>query len=51
MPFKRVTAHSELDAALAEPGLVEVVLDRPRNVELHRQVFEQVEHALARTRA
>ena len=50
MPFRRVTAHTELDTALAEPGLVEVVLDRPRNVELHRQAFAQVEHALAHTR-
>jgi 2-succinyl-5-enolpyruvyl-6-hydroxy-3-cyclohexene-1-carboxylate synthase len=46
LPFTRVTSHRELDAALEGPGLVEVVLDRPRNVELHRQVFEQVGKAL-----
>jgi 2-succinyl-5-enolpyruvyl-6-hydroxy-3-cyclohexene-1-carboxylate synthase len=47
LSFTRVTKHGELDAALGGPGLVEVVLDRPRNVELHREVFEQVARALA----
>ena len=46
IPFRRVTSHGQLDAALEEPGLVEVVLDRPRNVELHGQVFERVAHVL-----
>jgi 2-succinyl-5-enolpyruvyl-6-hydroxy-3-cyclohexene-1-carboxylate synthase len=46
MPFRRVSSHGELDAALEEPGMVEVVLDRPRNVELHRQVFERVAEAI-----
>ncbi len=45
--FTRVSSHGELDAALEGPGLVEVVLDRPRNVELHRQVFERVAAAIA----
>jgi 2-succinyl-5-enolpyruvyl-6-hydroxy-3-cyclohexene-1-carboxylate synthase len=49
LPFTRVTAHRELGPALERPGLVEVVLDRPRNVELHRQVFEQVAQALGRS--
>jgi 2-succinyl-5-enolpyruvyl-6-hydroxy-3-cyclohexene-1-carboxylate synthase len=46
LPFRRVTSHGELDAALAGPGLAEVVLDRPRNVELHAQVFERVARAI-----
>ena len=39
--FTRVASYGELPAALARPGLVEVPLDRSRNVELHRQVFER----------
>ena len=50
LPFTRVASHPELDAALERPGMVEVVLDRPRNVELHRQVFERVAEAVAQTR-
>jgi 2-succinyl-5-enolpyruvyl-6-hydroxy-3-cyclohexene-1-carboxylate synthase len=46
LPFKRVASHDQLDAALEEAGIVEVVLDRPRNVELHAQVFERVASAL-----
>jgi 2-succinyl-5-enolpyruvyl-6-hydroxy-3-cyclohexene-1-carboxylate synthase len=46
MPFRQVSSHGELDAALEAPGMVEVVLDRPRNVELHRQVFERVAEAI-----
>jgi 2-succinyl-5-enolpyruvyl-6-hydroxy-3-cyclohexene-1-carboxylate synthase len=46
LPFTRVAAHSDLEAALEGPGLVEVVLDRPRNVELHRQVFDSVAAAI-----
>lgn len=46
VPFRRVSSHGELDAALEGPGMVEVVLDRPRNVELHRQVFERVAEAI-----
>jgi 2-succinyl-5-enolpyruvyl-6-hydroxy-3-cyclohexene-1-carboxylate synthase len=48
LPFSRVTSHGALDAALEGPGLVEIVLDRPRNVALHRQVFEVVEAATRR---
>jgi 2-succinyl-5-enolpyruvyl-6-hydroxy-3-cyclohexene-1-carboxylate synthase len=47
LPFRRVVSHGELDAALEGPGVVEVVLDRPRNVELHAQVFERVAQAVA----
>jgi 2-succinyl-5-enolpyruvyl-6-hydroxy-3-cyclohexene-1-carboxylate synthase len=46
LPFSRVSSHDELDAALEAHGIVEVVLDRPRNVELHRQVFERVAGAI-----
>jgi 2-succinyl-5-enolpyruvyl-6-hydroxy-3-cyclohexene-1-carboxylate synthase len=46
LPFSRVASHGELDAALEKAGLAEVVLDRPRNVELHRQVFERVARSL-----
>jgi 2-succinyl-5-enolpyruvyl-6-hydroxy-3-cyclohexene-1-carboxylate synthase len=42
LPFSRVTSHGQLDAALEAPGLVQIVLDRPRNVALHREVFEHV---------
>jgi 2-succinyl-5-enolpyruvyl-6-hydroxy-3-cyclohexene-1-carboxylate synthase len=47
LPFVRIASRGDLERALAEPGLVEVPLDRPRNVELHRKVFEQVAAALA----
>jgi 2-succinyl-5-enolpyruvyl-6-hydroxy-3-cyclohexene-1-carboxylate synthase len=47
LPFCRVGAHSELAGALARPGLVDVPLDRKRNVELHRQLFERVANAVA----
>ena len=46
LPFTRVTSHGDLEPALARSGLVEVVLDRQRNVELHRQVFERVADAV-----
>jgi 2-succinyl-5-enolpyruvyl-6-hydroxy-3-cyclohexene-1-carboxylate synthase len=42
LPFRRVASHGELDAALEGPGLVQVVLDRPRNVVLHRELFDRV---------
>jgi 2-succinyl-5-enolpyruvyl-6-hydroxy-3-cyclohexene-1-carboxylate synthase len=42
LPFTRVGTHSELESALERPGMVEVVLDRARNVELHAQVFDRV---------
>jgi 2-succinyl-5-enolpyruvyl-6-hydroxy-3-cyclohexene-1-carboxylate synthase len=46
LPFTRVEAHSGLADALAQPGMVEVVLERERNVELHRALFERVSAAL-----
>jgi hypothetical protein len=39
MPFTRVGSYHDLPDALSRPGLVEIPLDRPRNVELHREVF------------
>jgi hypothetical protein len=47
LPFTRVTRHSDLGPALERPGLVEVPLDRARNVELHRTVLARVADALA----
>jgi 2-succinyl-5-enolpyruvyl-6-hydroxy-3-cyclohexene-1-carboxylate synthase len=47
LSFSRVSSHDQLDGALEGPGIVEVVLDRPRNVELHRRVFERVAEAIA----
>jgi 2-succinyl-5-enolpyruvyl-6-hydroxy-3-cyclohexene-1-carboxylate synthase len=46
LPFKRVAVHDQIDDALEDPGLVEVPLDRARNVELHRQVLARVAAAL-----
>jgi 2-succinyl-5-enolpyruvyl-6-hydroxy-3-cyclohexene-1-carboxylate synthase len=46
LPFTRVEAHSALAAALEQPGMIELVLDRERNVELHRALFERVSGAL-----
>ncbi len=48
--FTRVAAYSDLPGALALPGLVEIPLDRARNVELHRELFERAA-AAARTAA
>jgi 2-succinyl-5-enolpyruvyl-6-hydroxy-3-cyclohexene-1-carboxylate synthase len=50
LPFKRVATPGELEGALEGPGLVEVPLDRARNVELHRQAFERVAAALEQHR-
>jgi 2-succinyl-5-enolpyruvyl-6-hydroxy-3-cyclohexene-1-carboxylate synthase len=44
--FTRLSSYGELAAALGAPGLVEVPLDRSRNVELHRELFERVADAL-----
>ena len=46
LPFKRIESLADLDTAIEGPGLVEVPLDRARNVELHRQVFERVAAAV-----
>jgi 2-succinyl-5-enolpyruvyl-6-hydroxy-3-cyclohexene-1-carboxylate synthase len=50
LPFTRVTSHSALDGALESPGMVEVVLDRPRNVTLHSELFEHVKECLLNIR-
>ena len=47
LPFTRIAAYGDLEGALAGPGIVEVPLDRPRNVELHRELFERVARAVA----
>jgi 2-succinyl-5-enolpyruvyl-6-hydroxy-3-cyclohexene-1-carboxylate synthase len=40
--FTRVGRYADLPGALESPGLVEIPLDRTRNVELHRALFERV---------
>jgi 2-succinyl-5-enolpyruvyl-6-hydroxy-3-cyclohexene-1-carboxylate synthase len=45
--FDRIGSQAELAGALARPGLVEVPLDRARNVELHRELFAHVTQAVA----
>jgi 2-succinyl-5-enolpyruvyl-6-hydroxy-3-cyclohexene-1-carboxylate synthase len=47
LPFTRLGSYEELASAIARPGLVEVPLDRKRNVELHRALFERVGEAVA----
>lgn len=44
--FTRLGAYDQLEEALARPGLVEVPLDRKRNVELHRELFAQTTAAV-----
>jgi ketosteroid isomerase-like protein len=44
--FTRLGSYDQLEEALARPGLVEVPLDRRRNVELHRELFARVSEAL-----
>ena len=46
MPFTRLGSYRELPGALSRPGLVEIPLDRARNVELHREVFERASAAV-----
>jgi 2-succinyl-5-enolpyruvyl-6-hydroxy-3-cyclohexene-1-carboxylate synthase len=43
--FTRMGSYADLPGALARPGLVEIPLDRPRNVELHRALFERASAA------
>jgi 2-succinyl-5-enolpyruvyl-6-hydroxy-3-cyclohexene-1-carboxylate synthase len=38
VPFTRVSSHDELREALSSPGLIDVPLDRRRNVDLHREI-------------
>jgi hypothetical protein len=45
-PFTRIASYGDLKAALGGPGLVEVPLERSRNVELHRALFERVASAI-----
>jgi 2-succinyl-5-enolpyruvyl-6-hydroxy-3-cyclohexene-1-carboxylate synthase len=47
LPFHRVARHADLSDALAEPGLIEVPLDRARNVELHRELFARTSDAVS----
>jgi 2-succinyl-5-enolpyruvyl-6-hydroxy-3-cyclohexene-1-carboxylate synthase len=47
LPFTRLQSYAQLEAALTEPGLVEVPLDRARNVELHRELLARVDEAVA----
>jgi hypothetical protein len=42
-----VRGYGDLPAALGEPGLVEVPLSRPRNVDLHRELFARVSAVVA----
>jgi 2-succinyl-5-enolpyruvyl-6-hydroxy-3-cyclohexene-1-carboxylate synthase len=44
--FTRLGSYDQLAEALARPGLVEVPLDRQRNVELHRELFAQTAAAV-----
>jgi 2-succinyl-5-enolpyruvyl-6-hydroxy-3-cyclohexene-1-carboxylate synthase len=44
--FTRLASYDRFEEALTRPGLVEVPLDRRRNVELHRELFERVAEAL-----
>jgi 2-succinyl-5-enolpyruvyl-6-hydroxy-3-cyclohexene-1-carboxylate synthase len=46
LPHRPVASQGALDTALEGPGMVEIKLDRPRNVELHREVFARVEQSL-----
>jgi 2-succinyl-5-enolpyruvyl-6-hydroxy-3-cyclohexene-1-carboxylate synthase len=43
--FTRVRSYADLPGALVRPGLVEIPLDRARNVELHRELFERASAA------
>jgi len=47
LPYRRVASHGALDAALEGPGMVEIELNRPRNVQLHRELFTHVERAIS----
>jgi 2-succinyl-5-enolpyruvyl-6-hydroxy-3-cyclohexene-1-carboxylate synthase len=46
LPFTRIASYGDLAAALEGPGLVEVPLERDRNVELHRELFVRVGEAV-----
>jgi len=42
LPFTRVETHAGIADAIKSPGLVEVPLDRARNVELHHELLRRV---------
>ncbi len=45
--FTRVGRYADLPGALEAPGLVEIPLNRPRNVALHRELFARVSAVVA----
>jgi 2-succinyl-5-enolpyruvyl-6-hydroxy-3-cyclohexene-1-carboxylate synthase len=47
LDFTRIGGYDDLEQALAKPGLVEVPLDRSRNVMLHHELFERISKAVA----
>ncbi len=49
LSFSRVIGYKDLKQAIEKPGLVEVPLDKERNVELHRQVITAVSRTVAET--
>jgi 2-succinyl-5-enolpyruvyl-6-hydroxy-3-cyclohexene-1-carboxylate synthase len=49
LPFTVASSHAELAGALDRPGLVRIPLSRPRNVDLHRALFERVAAAVQPT--
>jgi 2-succinyl-5-enolpyruvyl-6-hydroxy-3-cyclohexene-1-carboxylate synthase len=49
LPFTRIGSYRDLPGALAGPGLVEIPLDRARNVELHRELFARASAAVRAT--
>jgi 2-succinyl-5-enolpyruvyl-6-hydroxy-3-cyclohexene-1-carboxylate synthase len=42
LPFAQIGSYGDLESALRAPGLVEVPLERSRNVALHRELFQRV---------
>ena len=46
LPYTRIGSYRDLPGALSRPGLVEVPLDRARNVELHRELFSRAGEAV-----
>jgi len=45
LPFTRAGSYSDLPGAFGRTGLVEIPLERGRNVELHQEVFRQASAA------
>jgi 2-succinyl-5-enolpyruvyl-6-hydroxy-3-cyclohexene-1-carboxylate synthase len=46
LAYTRIGSYRDLPGALSRPGLVEVPLDRARNVELHRELFARATAAV-----